>query len=161
MDILIRSVVLFVFLWLIVRIGGKREVAQLSAFDMILLITVGDLVSQGILQEDYSLTAAVIAVSAFTVTGLLLTGIGLRYHWFRSWLVGRPRIVVRDGEPLIDVLHGERMTVTDLREAARQQGIRRLSQIELCVLETDGSFSFFTVDEVDPRDGAPEGADVA
>ena len=63
MDILIRSIAIFAFLWFVVRVGGKREVAQLSAFDMILLITVGDLVSQGIVQEDYSVTAAVIAVT--------------------------------------------------------------------------------------------------
>ena len=66
MDVLIRSLAIFLFLWLVVRVGGKREVAQLSAFDMILLVTVGDLVSQGILQEDYSVTAAVMVVSSFS-----------------------------------------------------------------------------------------------
>ncbi|QIK74214.1 DUF421 domain-containing protein [Nocardioides piscis] len=144
MDILIRSLVIFLFLWLVVRVGGKREVAQLTAFDMILLITVGDLVSQGIVQEDYSLTTAVIAVATFAVAGLALGSLAQRFPGFRPWLAGRARIVVRDGEPLLDVLRGERMTIQDVHEAARRQGIRRLSDIELCVLETDGSFSFFT-----------------
>lgn len=161
MDILIRSIAIFLFLWLVVRIGGKREVAQLSAFDMILLITAGDLVSQGVLQEDYSVTAAVIAVTTFTVAGMALNAISFRYPRFRPWLAGKPRIVVRDGEPVLETLAGERMTIQDVHEAARQQGIRRLSDIELCVLETDGAFSFFTRndDGQDDRDGAPEKRD--
>lgn len=155
MDILIRSLVIFLLLWLVVRVGGKREVAQLSAFDMILLVTVGDLVSQGVVQEDYSLTAAVIAVSTFTLAGIALNAVTFRYPRFRPWLAGRARIVVRNGEPLLDTLAGERMTIQDVHEAARQQGIRRLSDIELCVLETDGSFSFFTRAD-DGQDGAPD-----
>jgi uncharacterized membrane protein YcaP (DUF421 family) len=161
MDILIRSLAIFLFLWLVVRVGGKREVAQLSAFDMILLVTVGDLVSQGILQEDYSVTAAVIAVATFSVAGMALNSLGFRYPRFRPWLAGRARIVVRDGEPLLDVLAGERMTVQDVHEAARQQGIRRLRDIELCVLETDGAFSFFTRGDEDERDGAPDRRELA
>jgi len=161
MDILIRSLAIFLFLWLVVRVGGKREVAQLSAFDMILLITVGDLVSQGIVQEDYSVTAAVIAVATFTLAGIALNAFTFRYPRFRPWLAGRARIVVRDGEPLLDTLAGERMTIQDVHEAARQQGIRRLSDIELCVLETDGRFSFFTRGEEDERDGSPDDHEIA
>ena len=158
MDILIRSLVIFLFLWLVVRIGGKREVAQLSAFDMILLVTVGDLVSQGVVQEDYSLTAAIIAVATFSIAGIVLNAFAFRYPRFRPWLAGKPRVVVRDGEPVLETLASERMTIQDVHEAARQQGIRRLSDIELCVLETDGGFSFFTRndDDQDDRDGASD-----
>ena len=68
----------------------------------------------------------------------------IRFPFMRPALAGRARIVVRDGEPLLDVLAGERMTIDDLHEAAREKGIRSLRDIELCVLETDGGFSFFT-----------------
>ncbi len=144
MDVLIRALVVFTFLWLVVRISGKREVAQLSAFDMILLVTLGDLVAQGVVQEDYSVTAAIIAVTSFSVASMLLAWVGTRFPFARPTLAGRARIVVRDGEPLLDVLAGERMTIDDLHEAAREKGIRSLRDIELCVLETDGGFSFFT-----------------
>lgn len=144
MDILLRSLVVFVMLWCMVRLGGRREVAQLNAFDMILLITVGDLVSQAVLQEDYSLTAAVVAVATFVLAGFLLNQLGFHFPRFRPWLGGRPQVVVRNGEPQLEVLASERMTLTDLHEACRQQGIRRLGEVELAVLEIDGSFSFFT-----------------
>lgn len=158
MDILIRSLVIFALLWFMVRLGGKREVAQLNAFDMILLITVGDLVSQAVLQEDYSLTAAVISVATFMMAGYLLTQVGFKVPFFRSWLAGAPRVVVRNGEPQLSVLNAERMSLADLHEACREQGIRRLSDIEMAVLETDGSFSFFTHDA--GQDGARDDHEV-
>ena len=149
MDVLVRALIVFVFLWVVVRITGKREVAQLSAFDMILLVTFGDLVSQGIVQEDYSVTAALIAVSTFAVASMAISLLDIRFPFLRPALAGRARIVVRDGEPLLEVLQGERMTIDDLHEAAREKGIRSLRDIELCVLETDGGFSFFTYDAAD------------
>ncbi len=155
MDIMVRALVIFLFLWFIIRVGGKREVAQLSAFDMLLLVTAGDLVSQGILQEDFSVTGAVIAVSTFTVAGLVLNAVTFRYPRSRPWLAGEARIVVRDGEALLDNMASERITIQDVHEAARQQGIRRLSEIELCVLETDGSFSFFARGDDESHDEAP------
>ena len=144
MDVVIRSLIIFAFLWLAIRVSGKREVAQLSAFDMILLVTVGDLVSQGVVQEDYSLTTAILAVSTFSVAGFALAMVGFRFPRTRPVLAGTPRVVVRDGEPLLDVLSSELITISDLHEAAREKGIRSLREIELAVVETDGKFSFFT-----------------
>lgn len=150
MDVVIRSLVIFAFLWLTIRVSGKREVAQLSAFDMILLVTLGDLVAQGVIQEDYSVTAAILAVSTFAAAGFTLAWIDYRFPRSRPTLAGSPRIVVRDGEPMLDVLNGEHLTIDDLHEACRGQGIRSLNEIELCVLEPNGSFSFFTRGDSSP-----------
>lgn len=146
MDIIVRASVVFVVLWLAIRVSGKREVAQLSAFDMIMVVTLGDLVAQGVVQEDYSLTAATLAVSTFCVLSLALAWTHYRFPRSRPLLAGRARVVVRDGEPMLEVLSSERVTIGDLHEAAREKGIRSLRDIELCVLEVDGGFSFFTVD---------------
>jgi uncharacterized membrane protein YcaP (DUF421 family) len=144
MDIVIRALVVFVLLWVVIRVTGKREVAQLSAFDTILLGTLGDLVAQGVVQEDYSLTADILAVSTFSVASLFLAGLDFRFRAVRPVLAGQPRIVVRDGEQLLEILDGERLTIEDLHEAAHTSGIRSLHDIELCVLEANGRFSFFT-----------------
>lgn len=151
MEVVIRSIVIFAFLWLAIRVSGKREVAQLSAFDMILLVTVGDLVSQGVVQEDYSMTTAVLAVSTFSIAGFALAWVDYRFPRTRPVLAGTPRIVVRDGEPILDVLSRERITIADLHEASREQGIRSLREIELGVLEVNGKFSFFKSDADDVR----------
>lgn len=154
MDIVLRATAIFLLLWLVVRVSGKREVAQLSAFDMIMVVTLGDLVAQGVVQEDYSLSAAALAVTTFCVLSLLLAWTHYRFPATRPLLSGRARVVVRDGEPILEVLSSEHLTIGDVEEAAREKGIRRLRDIELCVLEVDGSFSFFTVDQPDEREGA-------
>lgn len=144
MDVVIRAAVIFVVLWFIIRITGKRELSQLSAFDLILLVTLGDLISQNVMQEDFSLTAGILAVSTFALLSLLLARISFRFRSARPVLEGRARIVVRQGVPDLDVLSSERIPLDDLFEAARQDGIRDLRDVELCVLEANGSFSFFS-----------------
>lgn len=160
MDIVIRSLVIFLLLWMVIRVSGKRELAQLSAFDLILLVTVGDLVSQGVVQEDYSLTAAVIAVSTFALAGIALARLGFWWPAARPVLAGVPRVVLRDGEPVLDVLNSERITIDDVFEECRKQGIRSLKDIELCVLEADGTFSFFTTGAEDDREGGRDDHEV-
>lgn len=142
MDVFIRSVVIFAVLWVSLRIVGKREVAQLNAFDMILLITMGDLVSQGVVQEDYSLTSATIAVLTFALFGTALSWLSFKFPRARPLLDGRPQIVIRDGRTMTDVLASERLTLEDLHQAARENGIGDLGSVEVGVLEPDGTFSF-------------------
>jgi uncharacterized membrane protein YcaP (DUF421 family) len=160
MDVVIRSLVIFLLLWMVIRVSGKREVAQLSAFDLILLVTVGDLVSQGVVQEDYSLTAAVVAVATFAMAGIMLARLGFWLPAVRPALGGVPRVVVRDGDPVMEVLKSERITMDDVFEACRKQGIRSLHDVELCVLETDGTFSFFTTGPDDDREGGRDDHEV-
>nr|WP_246315530.1 YetF domain-containing protein [Kineococcus aurantiacus] len=102
----------------------------------------GDLVQQAVTQQDYSLTAGVLVIGVFTLLTLLLSWVNVRFPGLRKVVHGTPVLVVRDGEPLLDVLHRERMSLDDLRAAARQQGIRRFSEVDVAVLETDGQVSF-------------------
>lgn len=145
MDIVLRSLLVFLFLWMVIRVSGKRQAAQLSAFDLILLVTVGDLVAQGVLQDDISLVGAGLAVSTFALAAMATAWVSRRFGArVRPALEGHPRVVVRDGEPMLDILASEQLTFDDLAEAARQQGVRRFSDVELAVLEASGAFSFFT-----------------
>ena len=160
MDTVVRAALIFLLLGIVIRITGKREIAQLSAFDLILLVTMGDLVGQTILQEDYSLTAGVLAVCTFGVLSIMMAW--LQYHVPRSrpLIAGTPKVIVRDGVVDQDVARDELIDLADLREAAREAGVRDLRQVELAVLETDGSFSFFKHDEGDDpgraKDRAPD-----
>lgn len=144
MEIVIRAAVMFAFLWLVTRAVGKRELGQLSAFELVLLVSMGDLVQQSITQEDYSISGGVLTIGTFALLSVLLSWVSWRFPRSRKVLEGRPAVVVRDGEPLERVLAYERMTRTELLEAARKHGIRDLADVELAVLENDGSLSFFT-----------------
>ena len=143
MEIVIRSFVMFGFLWLVTRVVGKRELGQLSAFELVLLVTMGDLVQQGVTQEDYSVSGAVMTVGTFALLSVLLSYVSWRFPRSRPVLEGRPTVVVKAGQLQEDVMRLERLSDTELLEAARKQGIRRLDEIDLAVLENDGSVSFF------------------
>jgi uncharacterized membrane protein YcaP (DUF421 family) len=134
---------MFGFLWLVTRAVGKRELGQLSAFELVLLVSMGDLVQQSVTQEDYSVTGGVLTVGTFALLSVGLSYLSWRFPRSRKVLEGRPAVLMRDGEPAEDVLAHERLTMTELQEAARKNGIRDLGDVELAVLENDGSISFF------------------
>jgi uncharacterized membrane protein YcaP (DUF421 family) len=147
MQILVRSVALFLFVWIISRAIGRKELAELSSFELILLIVMGDLIQQGVTGDDRSVTGAMLAVATFA----LLT-VGFSYAAFRSSRIerlveGRAVIVVKDGTPLDEILAVERLTVDEVKEAAREQSIADLAIVRLGILESDGKFAFLRSDD--------------
>lgn len=152
MEIVVRAAVVWVFLWIITRAVGRSTLGELSTFQLILFVTMGDMVQQGVTQQDYSITGALLAVSTFAVITVGVSFANQRWRPLLPITHGVPVVVVRDGQPDLEALNGERMSVNDLFAAAREQGIRRLRDVELAVLEANGRVSFF-VDE-----GATNGA---
>ena len=142
MEIVLRATVVFWFLWLVVRGTGKRSLSELTPLDLLLVVVVGDLVQQGVTQEDMSITGAVLAVSVFVAWTLLADALERRSRRAKRLLSGEPVIVLHEGKPLEERLERERITVEELKEAARLEGHRDLGEIEYAVLETDGKFSF-------------------
>jgi uncharacterized membrane protein YcaP (DUF421 family) len=142
MDIFIRATIIFFLLWCITRSMGKRELAEMSAFDLILLVIVGDLVQQGVTQDDRSITGAVIAVSTIAAWVILFSYLSFRSQRVSEVMSGLPVVVVRDGRPVEPLLANERLRLDDLEEAARAQGIGDLRDVRVGILEPDGQFSF-------------------
>jgi uncharacterized membrane protein YcaP (DUF421 family) len=142
MEIVVRAVVTFVFLIIITRATGKKELSQLSAFELILMVTIGDLVQQGVTQEDQSLTGAFLAVTTIAILIVLLSIVESRWHGTRRLIRGIPVVVVRNGRPVEEVMKLERLNIEELLEGAREQGIGDLAEVKLGVLEPDGRFSF-------------------
>lgn len=157
MEIVIRAIIVFFFLWLITRAVGRSTLGELSAFELLLFVTMGDLVQQGVTQQDFSLTGAVLAVGTFGLLTVAFSYANWRWRSLRPLIHGAPLIVVADGEPCIEAMRGERLSMDDLMAAAREDGIERFSQIRLAVLETDGKISFFTREPA--TSGSSKGAD--
>jgi uncharacterized membrane protein YcaP (DUF421 family) len=149
MEIVVRALVIFVFLWIITRAVGRSSLGELSTFQLLLYVTMGDLVQQAITQQDYSVTAGILAVSTFALLTVVFGWINWRFPRTRPLIHGLPLVIVKDGEPLLDAMARERMTLTDLYSQARQQGIANISNVDIAVLETDGKVSFFTKDDRD------------
>jgi uncharacterized membrane protein YcaP (DUF421 family) len=142
MDIALRGVAVFVFLFLLTRVIGRRELSSLEPFDLILLIILGDAVQQGLTQDDYSVTGAVIAVGTIAGLQVLTSYVGFRIPWTRRVLDGEPIVIVQDGKPIEETLHRERMTVDEVAAEARLQQIESLEKVQWAVLENSGNISF-------------------
>ena len=142
MELVLRATAVYWFLWLVVRGTGKRSLAELTPLDLLVVVVLGDFVQQGVTQEDMSVTGAIVSVSVFVFWTLLADMIGRRSPRAERVLAGEPVLVVRDGQPLYDSLRQERVTVAELEEAARVEGIGDLGSVRFAVLEADGKFSF-------------------
>jgi uncharacterized membrane protein YcaP (DUF421 family) len=142
MDIALRAVVVFCFIFLLTRVIGRRELSTLEPFDIILLVILGDTVQQGLTQDDYSITGAVIAVSVIASLQILLSYVNFRFPRLRPVINGEPIIIVQDGELVESNAKSERLTLDDIMEAARGQQIESLDKIQWAVLETSGNISF-------------------
>lgn len=118
----------------------------MSVFDMLLLVVIGDLVQQGITLGDNSVTGAALTVGTFAFWVLVLSWTSYRSNRAREVIEGVPVVVVRDGEPLEDVLRLERVPLDEVVEAAREQGISDLADVRVGVLEPDGTLSFLRVE---------------
>ena len=147
MEIVIRSVVVYVLLWALLRTMGKRTLSELGAFEMVLLVVIGDLVQQGVTQEDMSVTGSMLAVGTMGLLVLLTAAWSRRSKLADRVIEGEPVVVLRDGEPMLDVLRREQMSIDDLAEAARSDGHERFDELRWAVLEADGKVSFI------PRSG--------
>lgn len=156
MEIVVRATIIFLFLWLVTRIVGRATIGELSTFQLILFITMGDMVQQSVTQQDYSVTAGVLAVSVFALLTIILSWANARWPKLRSITHGAPVLVLKDGEPLAGPLRRERLSNDDLKAAARQQGFERLSDIRLAVLEANGALSFFAADQSAGNSGSAE-----
>ena len=142
MDIVFRGIFVFVFLYALMRMIGRRELSSLEPFDLILLIVLGDAVQQGLTQDDYSLTGAFLAIGTIAVLQLVVSYANFRFPKLRPVLDGEPIVVVQDGKPIEKNLRRERVTIEDLAAAARKQSIAKIDDVQWAVMETSGAISF-------------------
>jgi uncharacterized membrane protein YcaP (DUF421 family) len=142
MDLAIRTFVVFWFLLLLMRITGRRELSSLEPFDLILLIVLGDAVQQGLTQDDYSVTGALIVVIVFGVMQVAVSYLNFRFPRLRPALEGYPIVLIEDGNLIQRNLKRERLTPEDMAKEARGQKIESLNDVKWAVLETSGSISF-------------------
>jgi uncharacterized membrane protein YcaP (DUF421 family) len=141
MDLALRAIVLFGFVFLITRVIGRRELSSLEPFDLILLIVMGDAIQQGLTQDDYSVTGALIVIGTFAVLQLLLSYLSYRFPRLRPTLDGEPIVIVQDGKPIERNMRRERLTFDEVMAEARLQQVSSVQDIAWAVLETSGRIS--------------------
>jgi len=142
MESVLRGAAIYVFLLVIMRISGKRSFAEITTFDFVLLLVIGETTQQALLGEDFSLTNAFIVIATLVGIDIALSLWKQRSKSFARLLEGRPLVLVADGEVLKDRMDEVRVDVDDILAAGRElQGLERLDQIKYAVLERNGGIS--------------------
>lgn len=142
MDVALRALVAFLFLLLVTRIVGRRELSSLEPFDVILLVVMGDLIQQGVTQADDSVTGITIAVGVFALMAVATSYASFRFKRLRPVLDGEPVILLQDGKLIERNVRNERLTQEEIAQEERLQQIASLDKVAWAVLESSGKISF-------------------
>jgi uncharacterized membrane protein YcaP (DUF421 family) len=141
MDLILRATVIFLFVYLLTRVVGRRELGSSKPFDMVLLVVLGDLIQQGITQSDNSVTGALLVVSTLAILTVAVSYLSVRIPRLRPLLDGEPLILVEDGEPNIPNLKRQRLDLGEVLAEARLQQIAHIADIQWAILESSGQIS--------------------
>jgi uncharacterized membrane protein YcaP (DUF421 family) len=142
MDIVLRTVAIYLAVLLLTRVVGRRELSDLKPFDLILLVLIGDLVQQGITQNDDSVTGVLLVLSTIGGMIVLTSYLSYRFRRLRPVLNGEPIVLVENGRAIERNMRRERLTMDDLGEQARLSEIGSLDDVKWAVLESSGKISF-------------------
>lgn len=152
----VRPAAVFVFLVIMLRIGGRRELAQMNAFDLVVLLTLSNAVQNAIIGDDNSLVGGFLGGATLILLNLGVNRYLYRHRDLARRLDGGPTVLVRDGHILYDHLAQERMTEEELLAVIRREGVRHVSDCAEVLLEVSGGISVLprkpAVQDLDPQE---------
>ncbi|RZU32591.1 DUF421 domain-containing protein [Blastococcus saxobsidens] len=131
----------YVTVVLVLRLAGKRTLAKLNAFDLVVTVALGSTLATILLSSDVSWTEGALALALLAAAQSLVAWLTVHWSGFRKVVTTRPTVVFRDGEPLEEALRDERISMDEIRQAVRASGSGDLSSIAAVILESDGSLS--------------------
>ena len=146
-EILLRTFVVYLTVLVLLRLAGKRELGQMTPFDLVVILVIANAVQNAMTGGDNSLIGGILAASTLTIVKIAVGRWGSRVPFFRRLVASEPTLLLRDGKPLQEALDHERIDIEELEMAARQHGIADLKDVTAAVLEEDGSISII------PKDG--------
>ena len=145
-EIILRTGVIYLFLVLVLRVTGKREVGQMSVLELVVILIISDAVQNSMVGENTTLWGGMIAVVTLLALDFGLKWAVDRWQRVRQVVEGEPRLLVRDGRLLDKALREEGVNAEEVRRAVRRQGLARVEDVHLAVLETDGTISVIPKD---------------
>jgi uncharacterized membrane protein YcaP (DUF421 family) len=142
MESVIKSVVVYLVLWLMIRASGRRTLGQLTVFDFILFLMVGGLAQRALTAQDYSLTHAFLIIATFVIMDIAVSFLERDVPSIGRILKGVPTVVVENGQVLSARLRRARLTEEEILEAARRNcGLERMDEIKFAIFEASGQIS--------------------
>ncbi len=153
LGIMLRTLVVYLVVLAGVRVSGKREVGQMTPFDLTLLLLISNSVQNAMTGPDTSLAGGVVAASTLLLMNYLIAEVSGGNRRFRKFVEGQPSLLVHDGQVIPSHMAREHVSMDQLHTAMREHGIGTMHDVALAVLEVDGSISFLKYDEIKPDAG--------
>jgi uncharacterized membrane protein YcaP (DUF421 family) len=150
-QIVLRTGVIYLLVLIGVRLSGKREVGQMTPFDLTLLLLLSNSVQNAMTGPDTSLTGGVIAACTLLLLNYLVADVSGTNRRFRRLIQGQPTLLIHDGKTIESHMAREHVSLDELQRALREHGIGTVEQTALAVLEVDGSISCLKYDEIKPE----------
>ncbi|MGH9766761.1 MAG: DUF421 domain-containing protein [Blastocatellia bacterium] len=139
---ILRAIIVYLFLVVLLRIFGKRELAQLNPFDLVVLLSLANTVQNAIIGEDNSVTGGLIGAFTLLAANYLIVRFIFKHRRLDQFLEGEPTVLIEQGRIRQDGLSRELLTESELLVVAHRQGYASLEEVERCVLEPGGTFFF-------------------
>ena len=150
LQIVLRTGVIYLLVLIGVRLSGKREVGQMTPFDLTLLLLLSNSVQNAMTGPDTSLLGGAVAASTLLILNYLVANVSGGNRRLRRLIEGQPSLLVHDGKPVEEHMAREHVSMDELHRALREHGINSCDQVALAVLEVDGSISCLKYDEIKP-----------
>jgi uncharacterized membrane protein YcaP (DUF421 family) len=141
LEKVLRSIAVYLFLVVALRLGGKRELAQLNSFDLVVLLLLSNTVQNAIIGSDNSLLGGLIGATVLLVTNYAVVRMGFGHPAMARWLGGSPTVLVDHGRPQVRNLRRYLISNEELTTAVRRQGAHDLADVEIAVLEPNGTLT--------------------
>jgi uncharacterized membrane protein YcaP (DUF421 family) len=150
LQIVLRTGVIYLLVLIGVRLSGKREVGQMTPFDLTLLLLLSNSVQNAMTGPDTSLLGGVVAACTLLLLNYLVANVSGGNRRWRRLIEGEPSLLVHDGKVIDSHMAREHVSMDELNRALREHGISGCDQVALAVLEVDGSISCLKYDEIKP-----------
>jgi len=152
-GIVLRTAAVYATVLVGVRLSGKREVGQMTPFDLTLLLLISNAVQNAMTGPDTSLAGGVVAAATLLILNYLIAELSGGNRRFRKFVQGQPSLLVHDGKVIEAHMAKEHVSTDELQRSMREHGISSIHDVALAVLEVDGSISFLKYDEIKPSAG--------
>jgi uncharacterized membrane protein YcaP (DUF421 family) len=150
LSVALRTAIIYVVVLLGVRLSGKREVGQMTPFDLTLLLLISNAVQNAMTGSDTSLAGGILAACTLLLLNYLVAEVSGGNRRFRRFIEGQPTLLVHNGEIISAHMAREHVSADELRRALREHGIADYKDVALAVLEVDGSISCLKFDDLTP-----------
>lgn len=140
-ELVLRGTAVYFFMFILMRIWGKKHLGEVTTFDFILLLFISEAVQNSLVDDDKSITGGMIVITTFLVWSTILNKLTYRFKIFEKLMDGTPKVIVKNGKPIQSMLEKEEISEQELYKAMREEGVMDMKKVKQATIETNGHIS--------------------